>query len=157
MLIVVRDTGDLARVDKFMRDLVPQEVAVGVQSSAPPRVTTGTGDNIDPVDLIVIHEFGTSKIPERAPLRTGADANQATIADLLEAAVTLGTAGQMDANQALDTVAVGAEALFKNHITMNNLPPPNAPATIAAKGSSHPLIDTGQMVGSIRGVRRRKQ
>jgi hypothetical protein len=53
----------------------------------------------------------------------------------------------------------GISALFsrtvneiKNEVVLayySNTPPPNAPSTIAKKGSDRTLIDTGEMVGSI--------
>jgi len=41
---------------------------------------------------------------------------------------------------------------FENKIRekiLSNVPPENAPSTIAAKGSSHTLIDTGELLASI--------
>jgi hypothetical protein len=46
--------------------------------------------------------------------------------------------------QALDQIGIYGIKLVVEKID-SQIPPPNAPATIAKKGSSTPLIDTGQM------------
>ena len=53
-----------------------------------------------------------------------------------------------DLNQSLEKVAVFATAATQNYI-IKLREPPNAKETIKKKGSSNPLIDTGQMMQSV--------
>lgn len=53
-----------------------------------------------------------------------------------------------DIETKLDFVGEFLAGKMKEKI-MSRIPPPNAPSTIAAKGSSLPLVDTGEMMGAI--------
>lgn len=53
-----------------------------------------------------------------------------------------------DIENKLDTVGSFLAGKMVEKI-MSRVPPPNAPSTIAAKGSSLPLVDTGEMMGAI--------
>ena len=50
--------------------------------------------------------------------------------------------------QLLNTLGAKAAADVKNTIRQG-IPPPNSPETIRRKGSSRPLIDTGQLINAI--------
>lgn len=58
-----------------------------------------------------------------------------------------------DLEQAFDVVAADLAAAVVDRIDSSGdgTWPPNAPSTIAIKGSSKPMFDTGQLYGSIRG------
>ena len=55
---------------------------------------------------------------------------------------------EQDIETKLDFVGEFLAGKMKEKI-MSRIPPPNAPSTIAAKGSSLPLVDTGEMMGAI--------
>ncbi len=95
------------------------------------------------------HEFGTSRVPQRSFIRGWFDESQAEIADLRRSQLVLSAAGKLTVEQALERVALKCEASVKRRIR-NRIPPPLAPETIARKGSSVPLISTGQLRNSIR-------
>lgn len=105
-------------------------------------------------DLAVIaaaNEYGTENghVPERSFLRATVDANQAAYGDELTAAVEAHIDGERPLTDGLDRL--GARVAGDVQQFMTDLQePPNAPATIARKGSSNPLIDTGQLRGAIR-------
>ena len=100
-------------------------------------------------------------IPERSFLRKTADVNRVKIRDagvrlVTKAAQNLedGTLGPDGIDQMLGKWGAFTEGLVKRTV-QKGVPPPNAPATIRAKRSAKPLIDTGQLVQSIRyGVKR---
>lgn len=100
-------------------------------------------------ELAAVHEFGTADghIPERAPVRTTfyvrAKQELADMqAKLAKAIITKG----MDPKRAMGILGSwGANAIKKTITGGDGLPPPNAPSTIAAKGSSRPLVDTGML------------
>lgn len=100
------------------------------------------------IDIAVDNEFGTDRIPERPFMRTAAkelEPEMAALGDKLLAAVIAGT---MTVDHALDVIGLKAQAGFKKRLTEGPWTP-NAPMTIAKKGSDRPLIDTGQMRDSI--------
>jgi hypothetical protein len=57
--------------------------------------------------------------------------------------------GAVDVRQGIGMLGAWGAAQVKNTITQTDIPPPLAPSTIAAKGSSKPLVDTGQMLNAI--------
>jgi hypothetical protein len=62
--------------------------------------------------------------------------------------------GRMEAREAMTRIGFEFQTQMVRTI-LTSVPPPNAPMTIALKRSSRTLIDTGQMLNSIRSVIRR--
>lgn len=56
--------------------------------------------------------------------------------------------GRMTTDRALGLMGARIKKDVQEKIR-SQVPPPNAPSTIAAKGSDHPLINTGQLLNSI--------
>jgi len=96
------------------------------------------------LDVALLNEFGTSTIPERSFIRSTFDEQRPRI----EAA--LRKLGQLAMRQGSKhdalLVAYGQflVGLIRKKIT-DGVPPPNAQSTIDRKGSSKPLVDTGQL------------
>ena len=109
------------------------------------------GGEIDNVALAVIHEFGVPQknIPSRPFLRSTFDAKKTEWNALLSRMALGVLRGKLTVEQALGLLGQRASADVKLRITTGNNFVPNAPRTIAAKGSSRPLIDTGRLVNSI--------
>lgn len=131
---------------------------LGAQLKAHPRVKVGVlGKSapregaIDNVGLAVVHEFGVPSkgIPSRPFLRSTFDAKKDDWNKLLARMVVQALAGKLTVHQALGLLGQRAAADVKRRITSGNNFVPNAPATIARKGSSRPLVDTGRLLGSI--------
>lgn len=116
--------------------------SVGVHEDAGPR-----GEEIGNVQLALIHEFGAARIPERSFERRTFDANLEDYVkmfavgadDVMDGASPGAVVGKIGEKSVADTVETIREGI----------PPPNAASTVARKGSSTPLIDTGQLVQSI--------
>lgn len=122
--------------------------ALGAVADAP-GVLVGIAGAQDS-EMVVIaasNEFGTDRIPERSFLRSTIDDNEQQIADDLEAAVDAILGGD-DPERALGLVGEKWVGEIKKRIT-DRIPPPNAPSTIARKGSDMPLVDTGRLRNSI--------
>lgn len=130
----------------------PDEIALEV----------GKGDTLKPAkeqagltnaQLAAIHEFGAPKagIPERSFIRATIDVNRSTyravvIPRLIKAVVE----GRSSIHRAFSLLGLKVVADIKNRITTGaGVPPPLKPATIAAKGSDRPLVDTGRLLGAI--------
>lgn len=93
------------------------------------------------------HEFGIG-VPERSWLRAYVDAAQEEIRRDLSQAMAKVVAGEWDTERALEIVGMKHVAKIQERIR-NGIEPPNSPVTIARKGSSVPLIDTGQFRSAI--------
>jgi phage gpG-like protein len=107
-------------------------------------------DGMSMVELAAIHEFGTEHVPERSFIRSTFATKQreaATLAERLAKAIVL---RGMPIGQALGLLGAWGASAVKATITEGDgVPPPLAPATIARKGSSRPLVDTGRLLASI--------
>jgi len=94
------------------------------------------------------NEFGTENIPERSFIRATIDERRNRLfgkALQLQSAVL---AGKMSLDLALDQIGLLTQANIQQKIEKLR-DPANAPSTVAAKGSSNPLIDTGRLRQSI--------
>lgn len=87
-------------------------------------------------------------IPERSFLRTGYDENHDRIIKQTERALGRVIAGDMSIDNMLDLYGEQMAGAIKTKIR-NISTPPNSSATILAKGSSNPLIDTGGLLESV--------
>lgn len=102
------------------------------------------------VEIAAFMEFGTSTIPARSFLRSTLDKNAQEYRQLARALLGQVMQRKTTARQALDLLGMKAAADVKRGITEGEgIPPPLAASTIARKGSSRPLVDTGQLVASI--------
>ncbi|EHT2883436.1 hypothetical protein KXJ91_001428 [Campylobacter coli] len=91
-----------------------------------------------------IQEYGTLKIPARPFFRTAVSKNQGKWLGILKNQFL----ANQDFNLSLNQVGEVARGDIVVSIMKTNTPP-NAEATIKAKGSSKPLIDTGFMRNSV--------
>lgn len=93
-------------------------------------------------------EFGTGRIPARSFVGAWFVINHTKIVETYKAQAIRYVTGKGDPRQTFGRVGAFMAAGMKQRIA-EGIPPPNAPSTIAAKGSSKPLIDTGQLRASI--------
>ena len=93
------------------------------------------------------NEFGTRKAPERPFIRSTLFAHK-NYKDTLEKIGRSIVAGKYNQKQGLTILGqIVKQDIQKTIVELRS--PPNSPTTIAAKGSSNPLIDTGLMKSSI--------
>jgi hypothetical protein len=100
-----------------------------------------------PIAMIAaVHEFGsvTRGIPERSFLRAGIRENQADFVRLNRVNLAKVAAGRMHVRDALGQLGAMAAGKVQTKITDGPFEPLKA-ATINRKGSSKPLINTGNM------------
>lgn len=88
------------------------------------------------------------QIPERSFLRSTWDKRVKSYERLLQKQAGLVMDGRATAPQAVGIVGEKVLADVKRTIK-RGVPPPLKPATVARKGSTKQLIDTGQMIGSL--------
>ncbi len=99
-------------------------------------------------DIATIHEFGLGNVPERSFLRAWADENVEEIKKDLGGIGIAVVEGKLTAEQGLERFGVLAVGQIQKRIVAG-IEPPLAPATIKRKGSSTPLVDTGQLKSAI--------
>ena len=87
-------------------------------------------------------------IPERSYLRAWFDENVDALQATIERLIGQVVEGKISGRAALETIG-GYVATHVQAYMVDLKTPPNAPSTIRRKGSSNPLIDTGQLKDSI--------
>jgi hypothetical protein len=115
----------------------------------------------DIIKIAVWNHFGTKgggwggPIPERPFLTNAMRANARKYADFMKVgaksivdAALSGTSTSAAKRQTLQKLGVSAQGDIQSEITSLRSPP-NSPVTIARKGSSNPLIDSGQLRQSV--------
>lgn len=110
------------------------------------------GDDLGNVELAVMLHFGDSlnRIPSRPFLELAIQKHGKQWGALLAKLAAAHVAGKIDLATMLGLVGERAAADVRAIITQGSgVPPPNAPSTIARKGSSRPLVDSGRLVQSI--------
>lgn len=142
----------------FVDDSKWKQIVAAIATLADARVTVGVlsdgteSDGTSLLEIAAIHEFGApgAGIPERSFIRSTFRDRQreaATMAERLAKAIVL---RGMPVKQALGLLGAWGAAEVKRTITSGDgVPPPLKPATIARKGSSRPLVDTGRLLASI--------
>jgi len=98
----------------------------------------------------MIHEFGVPEknIHRRSFIRVPIENNIKEITKLIENNHKLVSENAMSAKVALDRIGIKAQNTIKESFRNNDWKPLKR-ATVKRKGSSRPLIDTGQLIGSI--------
>jgi hypothetical protein len=99
-------------------------------------------------DIARFHEFGLG-VPQRSFIRAWFDEQQPFIVQTLQQQMALVVAGKLTAEKAAARIALAFEGDMKKRIA-KGIGPPLAKSTIARKGSSKPLIHTGQLRNAIR-------
>jgi hypothetical protein len=121
---------ELAAVHEFGSRVVEQDLVAGREGTKQPNNTT-------------------ARIPARSFIRATFVKNK----DELNKMVAKLAAGivndKIGVDKALDLLGLWGAKAIKRYITGTRIPPPLAVATIKRKGSSRPLVDSGQLVGSI--------
>lgn len=145
MVVKVVDKG----FDKYhsaIKKLDSKKVAVGLFAAVGDEVLTKG----------IVNEFGTTKagknrnitIPERSYLRSTYNKNFRKVGKRFAQIMSSFSRGNYSVLNKLKLIGLEQENKVKE--TMTSLKnPPNAPSTIRAKGSSNPLIDTGELRSKI--------
>ena len=92
----------------------------------------------------IYNEFGTRTIPERPFMRNALRQNGDKYQALIKRASPKILRGETTPEAELRKIGIVAQGDVQHEIEVLDTPP-NAPSTIARKGSSNPLIETGVM------------
>lgn len=147
------DQGYQALVRRFYALEDTPVIDVGVLEAEGAKVHEGgpEGDGTRPVtvlDVATWNEFGTGQIPERSFIRAWFDENLPGARELVRRLLESVAAGKRDLATVPEVLGTTFVAQIQKRMAAG-IPPANAPETIARKGSSTPLIDTGQLRSSI--------
>ena len=136
-----------SKLFREMKELDKKAVKVGIQAGE----TTEDGEN-DLAYIGGVHEFGSEDgtIPQRSFIRAGVDNKMGEIKNLSQV-VSGKIIDGMSVNTGLNLIGLGVTGIIQEYISSGNFTPLK-PNTIARKGSSKPLIDTGHLRQSIRHV-----
>lgn len=137
--------GLIARLNRFKN----KEVLVGI----PQQSTSRLNSEINNAELLYIHTHGSPRrnIPARPVIEPAIKHNQKKIMFQFEKATKAMALGKIDdAERYLITTGLAAQNAARDWFTNPaNGWAANSPVTIALKGSSQPLIDTGALRKSI--------
>ena len=140
-------------VDRGYKDLVARVfsaakrkpvIEVGVLDGERPH----GDDAVSILEVAVFNEFGTATIPERSFIRAWFDENEAGLRQDLVKLMQSVVRGQRTPDQILELLGQRCVGQIQARIAAG-IAPDNAPSTVARKGSSTPLIDTGALRSSI--------
>lgn len=111
-------------------------------------------DGTSMAEVAAVNEFGSEdgRIPERSFLRAGTRAHVKDLRDVAAPALRRVAEGTGSMTQALEVLGQAGAGGVKRYIAAEGQFAPNAPSTIAKKGSEHPLIASSQLLQSITSV-----
>lgn len=125
-----------------------QHIKLPKSISGPLQVKVGFPSGLvdgDVVNRAIWNHYGTTRgIPARPFLLNAVRKNRRKYLDALKTSGAKILRGETTLEQTLSKLGILAQGDVKQAIT-DLRTPPNAPSTIRAKGSSNPLIDTGEM------------
>jgi hypothetical protein len=125
------------------------EAIEGLEESVSVLVGLRGEQGEDLIRYAAANEFGTARIPERSFLRSTVDREQTAYVGELTQAIDAYIDQGRDA-AIVDLKRLGVRAVGDVQTTIRELREPiNKESTVARKGSSNPLIDTGRMRQSI--------
>lgn len=155
--LIVKDRGWAAML-KRVEDIKNSYVKVGVLGDDPQgggmheTEPDGSASPLTVGEIAAIMEFGTQDghIPARSFARSTFDEKREQLVDLGKKLIGGVVDGKVTVQNALNMMGSTLANAMKRKITDGEgIPPPNAPSTIAAKGSSRPLVNTGRLLNSI--------
>lgn len=130
--------------DRLRRELARtgnKEVVTGIQNGE-------VNDGKSVAEYATYNEFGTRKTPARPFMRTYFDNNTPRLERFSANGIAQVMSGRATFMQFLNAAGVEMVDGVKKSINGGNWTP-NSPVTVALKGSSKPLIDTGVMLNSV--------
>lgn len=143
------------RIQKTLKYVKDREVLVGIPQKTASRETTkdSKGSSVTNAELLYIHTNGSpiNNIPPRPVIGPAIKNDAQRLNKMFEKATDYLLQAEYDkADRQLETIGIRAQNICRKwFVNPNNGWAPNSPATIAAKGSDKPLIDTGELRKSI--------
>lgn len=147
MKIIDKDRG-FSKLTKTVKALSQsrRKVKIGVNG----KDAGARNDGLDNVTVGSVHEYGSKEhgIPQRSFIGATIDEHQGKYVDQARKLLMAVLEGRISTNEALAKLGESAKRDMIARIN-DGIDPPNSEATVKAKGSSKPLIDTGSLKQSI--------
>ena len=140
------DHGAKALIRSAVRASIGSTLKVGILAGD--AQAEGAAPGVTVLDIATWNEFGTSRIPARSFIRAWYDEQLAKNRQSFRVLFRKVIAGEMDRGQMWELLGSRFVGEIQKRIVAH-IAPPNAASTIAQKGSSTPLINTGQLRSSI--------
>lgn len=139
------------RILRELADLEATVIETGLQNDG-----TSSDGGVLVSHYGAVNEFGSSNghIPERSFIRSTFDETVDKLVDTRDKIIGGVYAGKLTADRGAGLLGEMHQTDIQRKIT-SHPPPPNAPSTIARKGSSGTLVDQGLMRQSVRWVMKR--
>lgn len=146
-----RDKGASSLLARCRQVARGARVRVGILDDAPK--SAGEDGNASPYTLLevaAVHEFGApdAGIPQRSFIRSTVDAKAPEIAAVQHAVAVRVLKGQTPIEDGLNQIGAKVASFVQGTISAGVLPALK-PETVERKGSSKPLVDTGQLRAAI--------
>lgn len=142
MGVRITGTNRIPQITQSLRELGGYGIEVGIFGSDDSFYAMIAG--VHEFGITIQKETGTIVIPERSFLRSTFDENVNKWFNFVKKQIDKLIKGQISARTLCERLGTLMVADIQKKITTLDTPP-NAPSTIAKKGSSNPLIDTGGM------------
>lgn len=144
-----------ARFDAFIKRLQETkrtEVFIGLLGSGKAQAPHGDG-TITQVDVGTWNEFGVEidgveHVPERSFLRATIDIKHKDITKRAATELQKAFLGKQSVGDAYERIGIAVVGMVQKRIS-DGIAPGNAEVTMQRKGSSTPLIDTGQLRSAV--------
>lgn len=140
MGVQINSNNNIPRVIQSLRDLKKYEIEVGIFGSDGAEYVMIAG--VQEFGITIRKEKGNIVIPERSFLRSTFDEKNREWFKFMKKQLEHVLSGRINARVLCERLGAKMVADVQEKLTDINSPP-NAPTTIAKKGSSNPLIDTG--------------
>ena len=147
MIIRKEYAGGLKGFLERFRDIGKPKVYIGVPAS---KNSIHKDSKINMATLLAIHVLGAPSrgIPQRDPLRPPLIANAQRYTDLMAQGIKNALANGTDPNIVYEKIGIVASNDVKDYFVSGSFKPLDQ-KTIDRKGSSKPLVDTGELRSSI--------
>lgn len=152
----VENLDSIQQLRENIQYLLTHHIEVGIQSSTRTRATSRKRGGESMAAIAFENEYGNSakRIPARPFRAITIQRSRNRMTDLINYYLGQVVLGRMEAREAMTRIGFEFQTQMARAI-LSNILPENAPMTIALKKSSRTLIDTGQMLNSVRSVIRR--
>jgi len=137
---IIRRNNNIPRVIQSLKDLKKYDIEVGIFGSSGTEYVIIAG--VQEFGITIRKERGSIVIPERSFLRSTFDDKNNEWFKFMRKQMEHVINGRINAQMLCERLGAKMVGDIQEKLTDINSPP-NAPATIAKKGSSNPLIDTG--------------
>jgi len=138
------------RIDLDVKRLRDRSVKIGIIGGNSRYDNSDESEAVTVVDYAIFNEFGTDTIPERPFMATTHARYSDQIAKFTDFMVQRMIDGKISDDTLLQNIGLRYQGLIRKTIReAKTWAAPNAERTIAEKGSSSPLIDTGRLIQAV--------